>query len=643
MLVAAVIADPTRLDTLELAAADLQDFHARAALGAAVNIYARSQTPTAAAVRAELAAADMEAAVSGLRADPDRGWFDELVAIPLPSDPPIAGWTHSILRLKARRDAQVAACETPLPTPSAPPDDIPPPSDKDALPPRRSRLDLNDPRPEIVLSTDRSMVVDAAERALATMGGVYVRGRQLVHVVRDRGLPGWLKRPQGSPVIVPIDRDHLLDLLGRAAAWVVIKDDARRKASPPAWGAAMLLARGEWNLPQLESISDAPVFRADGSILHTPGYDERTRVIFEPCGAAFPLVPTEPTRDDAARALAELYGPFAEFPFAADCDRAATVALILSIIARPAIDGCVPMFASQAPTPGSGKGLLVDVAAMIATGRRAPLMAPTDEDEETRKRLLAIAMESPSMVVIDNVEGALGSASLAMALTAGVVSDRQLGATKMVTASLRPVWAVTGNNVQLKGDLGRRIVPIDLDPKVEHPEDRTFQRGDLLGYVEEHRPRLVVAALTILRAFVVSGRPAHGMPPKGSFESWDRLVRGAIIWAGGADPLGGVKRIREQADEDLDRLRALLTAWVEQLGCTSLTLTDAIRKAGDSGDLHDALVAYCRSGRPEAKPIGNALRKVQGRVVGGLVFRREATNRNGVTLWKVERAMKHTP
>jgi len=88
--------------------------------------------------------------------------------------------------------------------------------------------------------------------------------------------------------------------------------------------------------------------------------------------------------------------PFVEFPYVADCDRAATIALVLSVIARAAIDGCVPMYAAQAPTPGTGKGLLVHVAAMIATGRKAPLMAPDDNDDEARKRLLAIAMESPS-------------------------------------------------------------------------------------------------------------------------------------------------------------------------------------------------------------------------------------------------------
>ena len=70
---------------------------------------------------------------------------------------------------------------------------------------------------------------------------------------------------------------------------------------------------------------------------------------------------------------------------------------------------------------------------------------------------------------------------------------RSIANTKMITASLRPVWVMTGNNVRLKGDLGRRVVPIDLDAKCEHPEDRKFDRPDLIDWAQANRPRLVVA------------------------------------------------------------------------------------------------------------------------------------------------------
>jgi len=193
-------------------------------------------------------------------------------------------------------------------------DDIPPPGDGD-VPPKRQIL-TDDPRPEIVLSSDQPAISDAALRALAEKGGVYVRGRQLVHVVRDRGGPDWFKRPQGAPAIIPIEREHLCDLLGRAAVWLRVdsKTGQATRTSPPPWVAGRLLARGEWELPQLESVSDAPVLRADGSIHDVPGYDERTRVIYEPNGAEFPPIPESPMRADARRALAQLLEPVRRVP-----------------------------------------------------------------------------------------------------------------------------------------------------------------------------------------------------------------------------------------------------------------------------------------------------------------------------------------
>ncbi len=45
------------------------------------------------------------------------------------------------------------------------------------------------------------------------------------------------------------------------------------------------------------------------------------------------------------------------------------------------------------------------------------------------------------------------------------------------------------------------------------------------------RPRLVRAALTLLRAWVVAGRPDMGLPLWGSFEEWSRVVPAALVFA----------------------------------------------------------------------------------------------------------------
>jgi len=497
-------------------------------------------------------------------------------------------------------------------------------------------------RPVILITSDQRGVTDEAEAALIASGGVYVRARSLVQVVRDRGGAEFLTRPDGTPVIEVLPRERLRELLGVAADWWTIGKDGNRPVMVPPWVVETLLARGEWKLPPLEGVVDAPVLRPDGTILDVPGYDPTTRLIYDPCGTAFPAAPASPTQADAAAALEELLEPFCDFPFVAESDRAATAALILSIVGRGAYDGVAPIFASAAPAPGSGKGLLVDLCATIAMGRAASKMANTQDDDEVRKRLLSIALESPVLVAIDNVDGAFGTPALAMAITAGTVTDRLLGASRQVTATLRPVWTVTGNNISYRCDLGRRVVPIDLDPGVEHPEDRhEFRHPEVIAYVRENRPRLVIAALTILRAYIAAGRPPHGKPAKGSFESWDRLVRGAIIWSGGADPLAGVERIREQGDADLDNLRALLLAWHAVHGDTPVTIAavveDARHAVADDHKraLRTALGAYSK--RPDnidAVEIGYALRRLKGRIVGGLKLDAAKRTKGGVP-WRV--------
>jgi putative DNA primase/helicase len=115
-LVAAILQDPRRLigELERFSADDLSDFQAIATFRAIRNLEAVGTTPSAGAVRAELARTGFTAAVSGLRADPDRGWFDDLIAIPLPAEPPVYQWAAQILELKASLSAAIEDAE-PLP------------------------------------------------------------------------------------------------------------------------------------------------------------------------------------------------------------------------------------------------------------------------------------------------------------------------------------------------------------------------------------------------------------------------------------------------------------------------------------------------------------------------------------------------
>ena len=275
--------------------------------------------------------------------------------------------------------------------------------------------------------------------------------------------------------------------------------------------------------PVLEGIVCSPTLRPDGSLLMTSGYDPETGLYLDLNGTPYPPIPTHPTLDDARTAIGHLQEPLMDFPFAAPWHFSATLAAILSVVCRFTIMGNVPLFALRANTRGSGKSLLADVTSIIGTGRAAPRWPQVTDEEEERKRLLTVALAGYPCIHIDNVTRALGSPALDLALTAPSFSDRILGKHDSREAPLSMVWLASGNNMQFKGDTARRIVPIDLDPKMEKPEERIgFKHNPLLPWVQQERPRLTVAALTIVKAFL--RQAAHRRVSR----LWGRSSRGAI-------------------------------------------------------------------------------------------------------------------
>jgi putative DNA primase/helicase len=179
------------------------------------------------------------------------------------------------------------------------------------------------------------------------------------------------------------------------------------------------------------------------------------------------------------------------------------------------------------------------------------------------------------------------------------------------------------------------VVPIELDPKVEVPEERSgFAHPDLLPWTRERRADLLVDALTVLRAYHLAGRPAHGKPRKGSFEAWDDLVRGACVWVQLGDPLAGTERVRREADSDLMALGAALDLWRAKWGDVARTAAEAVAEAGCDAGLRDALHALAEGNQLESRRLGYALRRVRGRRVGGLRFEPDG-ERGHVVRWTV--------
>jgi hypothetical protein len=505
-------------------------------------------------------------------------------------------------------------------------------------------------KPRIVIRTEEHAVADEAIAALARIEGVYCRGQLLVHVVRDASKLAGIIHPGGSARIVPLGTAGVRDRLTLAAEWVSLKEKQGEleevPAHPPAWVAPAVEARKSWpRLRYLEGIVESPVLRPDGSLLERPGYDDATGLLYQP-NARYPTVAASPTKQGAVSAVGEILDVVSDFPFRSEAHRAAWVAGVLTPLARYAFRGPSPLFLMDANIRSAGKTLLADVTGEIVSGRAMPRTPQAPDENEEIKRITAIALEGDRLVLIDNINRPLGSGALDTVLTGTVWSERILGKSEKVSLPLLTVWYATGNNVTFKGDTARRCLHIRLDSDLERPETREgFKHPELLAWVHDHRPRLVVAALTVLRAYCLAGKPSMGLKSWGSFEGWSALVRNAIVWAGLPDP-GDTRAELDEVDTDSNVLSDLIAGW-EDLpngagthGCTVAQMLEALRDDTEErryGRLRAALAELCAhppGQLPTAKKVGYALRHFRGRVVGGRKLQMRVVHGN--RLWFVQ-------
>jgi Bifunctional DNA primase/polymerase, N-terminal len=507
--------------------------------------------------------------------------------------------------------------------------------------------------PLIRITTQLHDHVDAAIDALRADPDLYQRDGTLVHVTRTTAEEEEKSRrafAEGSPQIREMLRATLCERLTRAADWE--KFDKRSQEWQPAMPSdrivAAVHARRQWcGIRPIVGIAEAPTMRPDGSIVQVQGYDEATGYLYVP-SATFPVIQERPTQDDARAALALLDELFCDFPYVDAAHAAVPISAILTLLARPAIDGAVPAFVFDASTRGTGKTLQTDAIALVGTGRGAPRKDyPTKSyvtahgqsvrvnEEELAKVLAAYALRGVQLFCLDNVTCPFGCGALDAVLTASDTVDlRVLGKSEVPTLPWRALVLATGNNFTLAGDTVRRALVSRLESSLENPEGRSdFRHRDLRAWVRANRSPLVVAGLTLLRAYVVAGRPDMGRPTWGSFEAWSALIPSALVFAGGADPMLARPGRDSDVDDDarglagvLENLPRLDTASV---GLTVRTITTSLypkeRLKGNAApdgfdELREAVEALCPAKpgtAPDTTALGIKFRSFKGRNIGG--------------------------
>jgi putative DNA primase/helicase len=227
------------------------------------------------------------------------------------------------------------------------------------------------------------------------------------------------------------------------------------------------------------------------------------------------------------------------------------------------------------------------------------------------------------------------------------------------------VWTLfaTGNNLVLFEDVTRRVLLCRLDAGEERPLSRKFVRNPF-EKVMVNRGQYIWAALTVVRAYIVAGRPGR-LPGIGDpFSEWSDSVRSMLVWLGWEDPVLSMEAGRA-SDPVRQTAAALFQAIVNAYGVgegNSRRSADMIRDA-DNGSitprsqlplkrefgelpdegavrLQEAMVVAAGHGRIiNPKWFGTWLGKHQNRSIDGLRLRAAYDSHNKVNWWYIEKGV----
>jgi len=418
----------------------------------------------------------------------------------------------------------------------------------------------------------------------------------------------------------------------------------------------MLLSRGGGSAPLLTCIIDSPTIRQDGTVLDQEGYDPDTGVLATFNGKTFPAIRESPSLVEAQEALRYLQDEvFDQFPFAEEVDKTVAAAALITGLVRPLV-GLAPPFLVSAPMQSSGKTALCEVIVQGAYGRPPAATSWPANDAEMSKFILAALREGQRAIVFDNLRdgSVVNSEAFAAAISSEQFSSRILGVSDTATVPTSVLWLLTGNNIGLARDMPTRVLRLYLDSKEERPDQRSFKR-DLVSWVADHRPKIVHAALTIVRAYVVAGRPEVATTAT-RYPLWDKLVRCPLIYAGGKDI--GEKFTNSVLDDPTwAPWVETLEAWHDLFGVEAMRTGDvlealeahgpgAARTAAAAFEAEDPKVIRLKNALKDAMSdskwvktnrisLGSALAKCENRPLGALKMVRFEDSHSKTNKWSV--------
>ena len=369
-----------------------------------------------------------------------------------------------------------------------------------------------------------------------------------------------------SPPAVPIIKPHsLLTLRLRLEGTFQFCGGNMLHTKPPSDVLAGILDNPYSKFPKVSGLLTAPVVRHDGSYLFERGVDDVTGLYLHRAWPHKDLIRAEGMTSHTASKLYRhvadtLFGETEFTDGKGGLNEAVAMAQMLTTIQRKMMDYS-PAFNITANIQGTGKTTLARMIYVVATGQDMPVYTLPNDNDEARKQMLSILIESPSSVCYDNLDdgAVLKSPVMSKVLTSMEFADRILGGSRMAKVPTNTTFCITGNNIRVNQDLLRRFLECKLTSSEPKPEQRSFTNSDVVGYVRSVREDIITSSIGLVAGYIKRGDEASGtmsqvpryrVPDKGTgFSIWDKMVRFPILWATGIDLLRVFDRGSDESDE----------------------------------------------------------------------------------------------
>jgi hypothetical protein len=288
--------------------------------------------------------------------------------------------------------------------------------------------------------------------------------------------------------------------------------------------AFMEMPGSESKLPHVNAVNTAPMVAANGAFITGEGLDRDSGLYHAIEPALRDCLPKgDITKDEVRAAVRWLCDAWLVDVLTDTQGKLVTIGVALTIIERLLLP-IRPAFLISAGLRGGGKTTLCHMVWMAILGRMASAASWSPIQEERREALFAHFRQGVAGLVWDNItNGAeISCPEVEKALTNPTIRDRILGVSQGAVVPTNPIQIFVGNNIKLAGDMASRGAQIRLTTDDPHPEDRTVQHADPIGWTHDHRAEILKCLYTIL-TFGCRNRPA-GQVGKTRFREWWALA-----------------------------------------------------------------------------------------------------------------------